>query len=90
MSATDMLFGMRVVQSRMMPATSPHEYGHRDWRERLNRNLSRPSTGRWEPLTYVRHEPVVFMVGRDVYAHPDAIVALKFAARSVSPGERDE
>lgn len=21
-----------------------------DWRERLHRNLSRPSTGRWEPI----------------------------------------
>ena len=31
----------------------PHETGFADWRDRLNRNLSRRSDGRWEPLTRV-------------------------------------
>ena len=35
----------------------PHEYGYADWRERLERNLSRRSDGRWDPLTYVGAAP---------------------------------
>lgn len=31
----------------------PDESFYADWRERLARNLSRRSDGRWEPLTYV-------------------------------------
>ena len=32
---------------------APGETFFADWRERLTRNLSRRSTGRWEPLTWV-------------------------------------
>lgn len=32
---------------------APVEAFFADWRERLTRNLSRRSTGRWEPLTWV-------------------------------------
>lgn len=32
---------------------APVETSFADWRERLTRNLSRRSTGRWEPLTWV-------------------------------------
>lgn len=38
------------------PATTPQAPGETffaDWRARLTRNLSRRSTGRWEPLTWV-------------------------------------
>ena len=38
-------------------ADMPHEYGYDDWRERLERNLSRRSDGRWDPLTYVGAAP---------------------------------
>ena len=31
---------------------APAESAFEDWRERLGRNLSRRSVGRWEPLTY--------------------------------------
>jgi hypothetical protein len=34
-------------------ATEPFETCYDDWRERLRRNLSRRSDGRWEPLTRV-------------------------------------
>lgn len=37
---------------RTTPET-PWESGYPDWRERLARNLSRRSDGRWEPLTRV-------------------------------------
>lgn len=36
-------------------AARPEESLFADWRERLARNLSRRSDGRWDPLTYV-HE----------------------------------
>ncbi len=36
---------------------SPCESAFVDWRERLTRNLSRRSTSRWEPLTYVHADP---------------------------------
>lgn len=36
-------------------AALPEESLFPDWRERLARNLSRRSDGRWDPLTYV-HE----------------------------------
>ncbi len=32
-------------------AAAPLETAFADWRERLTRNLSRRSDGRWEPLT---------------------------------------
>ncbi|HTJ21808.1 MAG TPA: hypothetical protein VL383_05405 [Gemmatimonadaceae bacterium] len=35
----------------------PSESFYADWRERLARNLSRRSDGRWEPLTYVHGAP---------------------------------
>ena len=34
-------------------AAMPHETFFPDWRRRLNRNLSRRSDSRWEPLTRV-------------------------------------
>jgi hypothetical protein len=34
-------------------AAMPREYGYDDWRARLERNMSRRSDGRWDPLTYV-------------------------------------
>jgi len=34
----------------------PCESGFPDWRDRLARNLSRRSDGRWEPLTFVHEE----------------------------------
>ena len=34
-------------------ATLPIESLYDDWRARLNRNLSRRSDGRWEPLTRI-------------------------------------
>ena len=34
-------------------AAEPFETCYDDWRERLRRNLSRRSDGRWEPLTRV-------------------------------------
>ena len=34
-------------------AARPNESMFVDWRERLARNLSRRSDGRWDPLTYV-------------------------------------
>lgn len=37
-------------------AAAPVESFHDDWRARLNRNLSRRSDGRWEPLTRVHAE----------------------------------
>ena len=36
-------------------AARPSEWSFSDWRERLARNLSRRSDGRWEPLTYVHN-----------------------------------
>ncbi|HXT17493.1 MAG TPA: hypothetical protein VN706_17765 [Gemmatimonadaceae bacterium] len=42
-------------------ATQPNESLFADWRQRLARNLSRRSDGRWDPLTYVhdaRRDPV--------------------------------
>ena len=38
-------------------AAMPHEYLYDDWRERLERNLSRRSDGRWDPLTYIGAAP---------------------------------
>lgn len=41
------------------PATTPErpfETGFADWRQRLTRNLSRRSVGRWEPLTRTHGE----------------------------------
>lgn len=35
----------------------PNESGFADWRERLTRNLSRRSDGRWDPLGYVHGAP---------------------------------
>jgi len=35
----------------------PNEHGHDDWRERLVRNLSRRSDGRWDALTYFDNLP---------------------------------
>lgn len=32
-------------------AAAPYETSFNDWRERLTRNLTRRSDGRWEPLT---------------------------------------
>lgn len=43
-------------QDPAYPATGaqwPNESLFADWRERLARNLSRRSDGRWDPLTYV-------------------------------------
>jgi hypothetical protein len=37
-------------------ATFPCETAFPDWRERLARNLSRRSDGRWEPLTFVHED----------------------------------
>ena len=34
-------------------AAEPFETCYEDWRERLRRNLSRRSDGRWEPLTRI-------------------------------------
>jgi hypothetical protein len=36
---------------------TPCESAFADWRRRLVRNLSRRSTARWDPLTYVGAEP---------------------------------
>jgi hypothetical protein len=81
MSDTPNIFGMQIIESPWMPETSPKEYGHADWRERLNRNLNRPSTGRWEPLTYFKEETVLFMLGDRWYANPKAVVALRGACK---------
>lgn len=35
-------------------ADEAEETGFADWRQRLRRNLSRRSDGRWEPLTRIR------------------------------------
>jgi len=37
--------------------TMPRESAFADWRDRMTRNLSRRSDGRWEPLTFVHEEP---------------------------------
>jgi len=34
----------------------PCESAFADWRDRLARNLSRRSDGRWEPLTFIHEE----------------------------------
>ena len=34
----------------------PRETAFVDWRERLTRNLTRRSDGRWDPLTFVHEE----------------------------------
>ncbi len=51
-------FGYEIITSDFLviddPAGRTEEVGHRDWRERLARNFARPSTGRWEPLTFDR------------------------------------
>lgn len=57
------------------------EVGYLDWRERLNRNLSRPSTGKWEPLTQPDPRPQVIMLGADFLMHPRSIVTLRNLAR---------
>ena len=36
-----------------LSAEKPVEVWYDDWRQRLTRNLSKRSDGRWEPLTHV-------------------------------------
>jgi hypothetical protein len=38
----------------LRPAGDVREYFFADWQQRLSRNLSRRSDGRWEPLSYWR------------------------------------
>jgi hypothetical protein len=39
-----------------MTTALPCETAFVDWRERLTRNLTRRSDGRWDPLTFVHEE----------------------------------
>lgn len=55
------IFGMEI---RPLPSWWPTgEQWEPDWRERLDRNCNRPSTGRWEPLTYTL--PDVYIIDRN-------------------------
>lgn len=70
--------GIRVIASKWLPPESRWKV-YPDWRQRLARNLSRPSTGRWEPLDDGQ-TPNVFLIGGSLYAHPRAIAGLIAAA----------
>lgn len=43
-----------VAAAPVAETPEPREATYLDWRERLSRNLSRRSVGRWEPLTHPR------------------------------------
>jgi hypothetical protein len=68
------------------------ETGFPDWRERLNRNLSRRSTGKWEPLTYDKPffapSETIYGVtngGRTVcYGHPVTIARMRQMIDSIT------
>lgn len=70
-----------VHENSVLCAPPGGEVCHPDWRARLNRNLSRPSTGKWEPLTHPDPRPQVIMIGADYFMHPRSIVTLKNLAR---------
>jgi hypothetical protein len=87
------LFGIevRAINPEWLPKKRvPARAVPSDWRERLHRNLSRPSTGKWEPLEvdgfkYVPDDETVYlfspgaigMRGSDVVVmHPKAIAML--------------
>ena len=53
--------GLPIVAHPWVPRTAPFRELRPDWRERLNRNLSRPSTGKWEPIDHDVERPVVFL-----------------------------
>lgn len=52
------------------------EVGYPDWRARLNRNLSRRSTGRWEPLTWMRPD----------YAPDEHVYLIQHGGRTIAIG----
>lgn len=76
-----MIGGIRIVECKWLPEPRG-EVGYPDWRARLNRNLSRRSTGEWEPLTHPDERPNAVMIGGDFFAHPKVIVALRNLGRS--------
>jgi hypothetical protein len=72
------LFGIRVLTSpHLEPPGPPHLRFYPDWRERQARNFSRPSTGKWEPLTYEQPRTNAVMIGGTLTMHPDSLVALR-------------
>lgn len=64
--------GIEIVGSPYCPRYS--FAGYPDWRQRLARNLARPSLGKWEPLH--RDVPNAFLINGRLYTHPANVVGL--------------
>lgn len=76
-SPLDLLLAPRIVPAPMLAPTELFPAPAVDWRERLARNLGRPSTGRWEPLEIPTRAPAAW-IGPDghIYAHPSVAARL--------------
>ena len=73
------LFDVPIIESPFAMTEETAFVWPPDWRQRLERNLGRPSTARWEPVAYetTRTVPAVIMVGNVCYAHPKVVKALR-------------
>lgn len=74
------LLGLRIVTSTYLPG--PHWHVYADWRERLRRNLSRLSTGRWEALDDGFNESVYIFPDdpSTVFMRPETFAVIKLDA----------